>query len=774
MRVSTSWIKEWLRRTMSDTQIVEALERAGLEIEQYNASKPIDENIVVGLVKNVIQHPNAERLKLVQVDIGGREVRVVCGASNVRPGIKAPLAQVGVRLLSGDMIQAAKLRGEVSEGMLCSELELGLGKDHSGILELNDDVAVGTSLCDIYTVDGIVDLKTHANRFDLLSVVGLAREVAAMTDTSLRGLPANLAPAGQGPELAANLPVARFMLARLAVKSSPPSPDWMVARLRSAGVRSIGAIVDVTNYVNLEFGQPLHAYDAAKVTLPLTVRQAKDGERLKTLDGVERKLTHLDLVVADAKGPVGLAGLMGGADTEVDETTEEILLEAAIFDGATVRKMAKRQGLRTEASARFERGLPVDVSPVAMVRAVGLLGDVAEAKVLGVSDQLNKPAEVRAVAVDHEFMERLLGFEATPREIVAALGRLQIDATATKDGKQINVAALPWWRTDLREGQDLIEETVRVLGYDRVPSIVPVWRPQVVEFDQKRPRQRLLRQVLYGAGLFDVMTYSFVGEGPLTELGLKPRDHLKLKNPMTAEQAYLRSSLLASHLQVLARNRGYAKELGFYELSKVFVKQGRGDQPDEPLHLGVMMVRPEEAYRHLKGVLDAVGRELQLALVVESGNNLGPYLPSRAALVLLDGQSIGTIGQLDTELLRAHKIAGEAAYMELDADRMLAAAKPARFAGLQRFPSGQRDLAVIVAADVTWRAVSEALADMAGVHVEFVSDYYGGDVPAGHKSLALRLTISHPDRTPTDAEAMDAEQKALAVLKRKFGARLRD
>ncbi len=775
MKVSTAWIKEWLCRTMSDKEIVSALEQAGIEVEQTIYSKPLDKKIVVALVKKVIQHPGADRLKIVFVSTGKEELRIVCGAPNVREGLKVALAQVGTTLPSGDKIMPAKLRGEVSEGMLCSERELDLGPDHDGILELPDSAEPGTTLCDMYPSDAIVDIKTQTNRFDLLSVVGLAREVGAITGAGSKELPEGLhADKTGGPEVAPKVGAKRFMLVRMKVAADAPSPDWMVARLRAAGVRSISPIVDVTNYVNLELGQPLHAYDATKVKLPLTVRLAKAHERLTTLDGVKRKLETDDMVVADATGPVGLAGVMGGVSTEVDDTTKEILLEAATFDGVLVRKMAKRHGLRTEASARFERGLPVQLAPVAMARAVELLTQVAGGLLVAVTDQLNVAPQERPIELRHDFLNRLLGFEVTMKEAVAALGQLQIEAQPADSAEIIAVPAVPWWRPDLKEAQDLVEEVVRVLGYDRVPSRIPVWRPRQVSFDHMHGRRRQLQRVLYGAGLFEVMTYSFVSQDQLADLELDARQHLKLKNPLSVEQAYLRSSLLPSHLQVLARNRTYAKTVGFYELSRVFEKRGSGEQPAEPLRLGVMVRRPELAYRQLKGILDALARELGLELKVapETSAEVG-WAAGRRATVWLGKLRLGQIGQLDPALLRRLKLGGEAAYLELNVAPLLEQARPRVFQGLARFPSAQRDLAVIVPAEVMWADVTAALADLPQATAAFVEDYYGEGVPTGHKSLTIRLTVRHTDRTPTDGEAAAVEAKALRILERKFGAQPR-
>ncbi|HSX01713.1 MAG TPA: phenylalanine--tRNA ligase beta subunit-related protein [Candidatus Saccharimonadia bacterium] len=923
MKVSTAWIKEWLGRTISDEAIVAALEQAGIEVEQFTSSKALDKKIVVALVKKVVQHPNADRLKLVFVDTGKREVRVVCGAPNVREGLMVALAQVGATLPGGDTIMPAKLRGEASEGMLCSEHELGLGADHSGILELPASSQLGTTLCDIYPPDAIVEIKTQANRFDLLSVAGLAREVAAIQDMPMKSLPEPVRTGAAGQILANKLKADRFMLMRLQLdRVAPSSPPEMTARLRAGGVRAISPVVDVTNYVNLELGQPLHAYDAAKITLPLTVRHAKDGERLTTLDGIERELSHLDLVVADADGPVGLAGLMGGARTQVTSQTREILLEAATFDGATVRKMAKRHGLRTEASARFERGLPVQLPPVALSRAVERLAQLAEVQVKATADQLNVWPWVQRIGLRHSLLNRLLGFEVSVNQAVALLGRLQIEArpfdiaaearallgrpykfganfktngvtafdcsyltdylysliglsightaheqfkagrpvelsellpgdllfrggswkrlderaregvshvalylgkgkilhavdmerTAKGDWAEladagvredklavmtedpqflgacryadnladfITAPALPWWRPDLKESQDLVEEVVRVLGYDQVPARLPAWQPREVAFDTATGRRRRLQQVLYGAGLFEVLTYSFVSEAQLSEAEMPLDDQLKLKNPLSIEQAYLRSALLPSHLAVLERNRTYAKELAFYELSRVFIKREVGEQPDEPLRLAVTMLRPDEAYRHLKGVLDMVARELGAELTVEpvetvaaaAVSSLGrAFAPGRVAVVKLGRQVLGYAGQLQPALLQRRKLAGEAAYLELDVEPLLAAARPRAFAGLDRFPRAAREVAVVLPAEVTWAQVAAALVDLPQSQASFVSDYYGDELPAGHKSLALRLTVAHPDRTPTEAEVVDVERKALAILARKFGA----
>src|SRR6266567_2531606 len=340
MNVSTDWINAWLEKPLEDKVIVEALERAGVEVESYQPPRRLDERIVAVRVESVLQHPAADRLHLVDVTAGGGLIRVVCGAPNVRAGMYAALAQVGAVLPDGEQIGAAKLRGEMSHGMLCSERELGLGEDYNGILELAETGKLGQSVSDLYPAGGVVELKTQANRFDLLSVVGLAREVAAMTHTRLKDLPEPFAANLSQDKLVVDEPQAlRLMFVKLSIQPQATLPQWLNDRLKASGVRSINPIVDVTNYVNLELGQPLHAYDAKKVQLPLVVRKSNVGEKITTLDGVSRSLAAQDLVVADAGGPVALAGVMGGQSTEVDAETREVILEAAVFDAATVRKM---------------------------------------------------------------------------------------------------------------------------------------------------------------------------------------------------------------------------------------------------------------------------------------------------------------------------------------------------------------------------------------------------------------------------------------------------
>ncbi len=919
MKVVSSWIKNSLRRTMlSDHDVVQALERAGLEVEQVSSSTEIDKRVLVALVKKVVQHPGADRLKLVEVETKEGIYPIVCGATNVRQGLKVALAQIGTTLPSGDVITKAKLRGEVSEGMLCSEFELGIGTDHNGIMEMSNDLAIGTPLCDIYPADTIIDLKTPANRWDVQRVVGLAREVAAMTGEKLQALTPPPVEFSKTTKLfSENVAARRYSVARIKVDQASPSPSEIVSRLRAAGVRSKGVVVDITNYVMLELGQPLHAFDAAKVKLPMTVRLAAAGELLTTLDGVERKLTQSDLVIADSSGPIALAGVMGGKSTEVSADTTEILLESAVFDAVSVRKTAQRHGLRTEGSARFERNLPVALPPLGLARAVELLQLHAGGKFIEAADQLNEWPWVTRIGLPVARLSKLLGFGVSHKEALAALEKLEIPAqtfdligeihkhldkpykfgasyktdrdtafdcsylvdylysligvqagftalaqyeksrpvgldelqvgdlvftsedreglvddhyfvrdyhgkyerrevkpakkighvgiyvgdgqvvqAASEAGKvaqvplerftggeafagarrlvenledYISVSEVPWWRSDLKATEDLVEEIVRVIGYDNVPSTIPSWRPRRIEFDRTRALQRRVRDVAWAAGAFEVMTYSFVAKDQLESLGLDPDKHLKLKNPLSTEQAYLRSSLLPSHLATLERNRKYAKSLRFYEISGVFKKRGAGEQPDEPLHLGVMVFEPNGSLMAAKGLLDALATDLNVELEIKPAE-VSPYARGRAGEVRLGGEVIGFIGQLHPARAKAMKLDGEAAYFEVELTPLIESSKVRPYQAMSPYPTIERDVALLVPIATTWQSVREA----AKGEVTFVSDYYNTELPEGMKSLTIRLCLSLPDRTPTEAEAAELEKVVVGRLERKLGAKRRD
>lgn len=630
-------------------------------------------------------------------------------------------------------------------------------------------------------VDGItpgdvIDATTAANRWDLNGMGWLAREVAAHSGHKL-DLKAYEHQSGSKPvtgktalviDIGSPKLVDRYMLAHLQVDNRRKTPVWMAKRLQAAGVRPISLVVDITNYVMLSVGQPLHAFDAASVTLPIGVRLAKTGESLMTLDGSKRRLNPADLLITDATGPIGLAGVMGGANSEVSAKTTTIYLEAATFNGPTLRQTAVRHGLRTDASARFERGIPVQAATVAMARAIDLLEELAGAKVLaGPIDRLRFTPKPVKLSVRTDRIAALLGIKLAPGTIKTELGKLGFAAAGT-DMLSIDV---PWWRPDVSTEEDIAEEVITMIGYDQLPMTIPAWEPQAIEFDDVwAPRWRA-KGVLQSLGLFEVVTYSFISEDQIEALGRNPRKSLKLKNPLSSEQAYLRTDLLPSLLRTAERNRTYGRRFGLYEFSKVYLPGKATALPQEPFRLGVLVRTPSDGYQGAKAALDRLARVCNVAVTVKAGGVEAKVAhPTRSGQVMVAGKAIGWIGQLHPEIIQPTKLGGEVGYLEIDWGQFIAAASAPQYQETSKFPTVRRDISIVLDRSVTWQQVKDALK---GEDASFMSDYYGADLGAGKKALALHLRFVNPQRTLTDEEADKRLQAVIKRLHDNLGAELR-
>lgn len=951
MKVSAQWLSEYTGIFDAKKQ-ADYLEQIGVEIEQIVYTSKLDKKVIIADVKKVVQHPDADRLKVVELSLGKAKTTVVCGASNVLEGQKVALVQPGVTLDSGITIEKATIRGIESAGMIASAHELGLGDDKSGIMVLEKSSPTGKPLSEIWPEDAILDVKTAANRPDLLSVIGLAREIAAAAEVKLKEpVRVKLAEKGSSPKVKVEKPskTRRYMALELSADPSTSSPDWMQRRLIASGVRPKNAIVDVTNYVMLEYGQPLHSFDAEKVKGNIIVRHAASGEKLVTLDGQERKLTTEDVVISDSSGPIALAGIMGGAGSEISDKTKKIILECASFDAPSIRRSAIRHGTRTEASARFERNLPVQLAPIALSRAAELLQKHAKAKIIGsVTDELTVWPWIQHIGLRASKLEQMAGYKMTRTEISEILRRLDIDAepfdivaeakkhlgkpyvwgasykkngtdafdcgylidylysligvwvghtapaqletgrpvhtgelqpgdilfytglkTSNKgeyslseiqSGKQpsstvgyyfkrdpqtgeykkmpteykglvghdgiyigdnkvldarhyimkagewielpekdrkVQIVSLktytdnpgyigarrhiedhndfvrataPWWRPDLKDEADLMEEVIRIAGYHKVPSKLPAWQPTKAEFDSSWSNVWKAKDALKSLGMYEVMTYSFISEHDLTNFGFELGKHLKLRNPMSREQGYLRSSMLPSLVIAASKNTANAKEFGMFELSKVFKAQGKGKLPNEPATFAAVFYGPN-AYRGVKAALDALASQFNLNASISSKKH-SQFHPARYGEISFGKKVSGFIGEVHPSILSKYRIKGQLAYIEVDASELFGAAKPNKYQPISRFPSVLRDLAVIVKQDVTWQEVHSCI-DEGLAQSEFLSDFSGQDIPTGKKSLAFRLTMTHPDKTLTDAEADERLSKILAKLKSKYLAELR-
>lgn len=774
MKVPSSWLQRYLSRTMSTRQIMEALEAAGIEIEQVLYAPKLDDKIVTAEVKKVIHHPQADRLKIVFVSTGTTTFEVVCGAPNLELGQKVVLAKVGATLPDGTKIAAATIRGQRSNGMICSPRELGLGDDHSGILVLPPATKLGLAATKILQLSDIIDVSTPANRFDLMSLVGLALEVSAQTATA-RKLPPVTTPETTLDEFVPvkveTEAVRRYLLQRFRFETKPNMSQKVAQLLEGAGIRSINPVVDITNFVMIEQGQPLHAFDADKIKLPVVVRQARAGEQLVTLDGAKRRLTAADLVIADRVGVVALAGVMGGKRTEVEGSTTNVLIEAASFDPVVVRKMAQRHGLRTEASSRFERGLPVKLAELGLGRAATVLAtELGAIPASNVTDLGSKQIIGTKITVTPERLSQILSIEVTSKKLQQLLPRLGFEVTPSSEALSVTV---PWWRPDIIVEEDVAEEMIRLIGYDAVPATLPVWRPQMVAPDGVWPRLWQLKSTLKGLGLFEVITYSFLSQATLERFGYAAPQYLKVKNPLSIEQAYMRRSLLPSLLAVAVRNQDYRGGTNIYEVSRVFHATSKGKQPDEPRHLGALVVRRDDGYGAIKAILDGLIAEFNLEVTLKT--KPGPeFLPNLSAEVWSGKVRLGTIGQLHPRLTDEFKATPSIGYLELNLDLLLTQRRPKQYRPISRYPSVWRDLTIVVKDSVWWQDVATTIIDSNLAQPQFLSDYRGADLDPGSKSLAIRLEMSSLDGTLTSKEAEERLDKVIAILKRRFSARVKD
>jgi phenylalanyl-tRNA synthetase beta chain len=800
MKVSLDWLAEWVELPRSLEELEERLTLAGLEIEGVERSGPDLSQIRVGSVIECGRHPDADRLSVCRVDVGDGELRqIVCGAPNVAAGQKVAVALPGVELPDGTRLKKSKIRGQTSDGMICSERELGLGEGHEGILVLDAGAPLGTPLSQVVkSGDVVLDLEITPNRGDWASMIGMAREVRAHFGGTLR-IPECAAPPG-GP--AAQVPIAiddpqgcHAYVARVVrgVDPSRPTPDWLRRKLEAAGMRSLGVIVDITNLVLLELGQPLHAFDLERLHGgQVRVRSAAEGEKLATLDGQIRELAPSDLVIADAERPIALAGVMGGAETEVRPATRQILIESAHFDPRRVRRTARRLNLHTEASYRFERGIDAGGLARAADRAARLIAELAGGSVAepGAPARGASAPHTDEIRLHPEHANRLLGTLLSTDEIVALLARVDVSARLESDGRLC--CAIPSHRNDLSIPQDLIEEVARLYGYDRIPMTLPAAPLAAVA----RPPARALadrgRDAFVAAGLVEVVQFPGLTDGELAALripeGAPERQPVAILNPLNDREAHLRTTLLPGLLHAAQHNRARQVDgLRIFEVGPIFLRSGSGELPREPLHAAALLLRGEQRglwdpaerpplFYELRGVLDRLCAELGVAPRLEPG--AAPHLHPGAALdVKLDGRRIGVLGELHPEVARSFDLTGSCAVLELELGALERRAAEIRQVELpSRHPAVRRDVAVLLDRDQAAGEVLEAIRSSAGqslAQLEIFDRFEGRGVPSGKVSLAFRLIFQRADRTLTDDEVAKAIEKVRTMLVRRFGGELR-
>jgi len=822
MLVPLSWLKEYVEVTLSLEELVARLTLAGLEvagIERIGETWS-REHVFVGQVLEVQPHPNADRLTLPLVDYGRPQpLRVVTGAPNIHVGDrgqKVVLALAGARLIDGHSeevryvtLKPSKIRGVASEGMVCSEKELGLSDEHEGILILPDDAPVGMPLQD-YLGDVVLDIEVTPNMARCLSIIGIAREVAALTGQKLRLGEPEMEACGEPASTQAEVEIAdpdlcsRYCAAVIKGIKVGPSPFWMQRRLSLCGVRPINNIVDITNYVMLEWGQPLHAFDynllhgrggqTPPAEKPLIrVRRAEAGERMVTLDGQERVLDRDILLITDGSGPVAVAGVMGGLHSEITDETRDVLLEAAAFDMLGNRISSARLKLASEASSRFGKGVPPSLAPRAARRAAELMRQLAGGQVQqGLIDNYPRPQPSVVVKMQPERARKVLGLDIGDDDMERILTSLEFAVRRDGDSWSVQV---PDHRLDVSIEEDLYEEIARVHGYDRLPATLLRDELPPQHDDSSLRGEELVRNVLAALGLQEAISYSLgdwrLEEPLLPQEGLGTGDFVRVINPLSADRQWLRRSLLPRLLLAARDNFHNDDVVRLFEIGRVFLPVEGSELPEEPLRLAILIAGLREQPSWLvpqpesvdffdgKGVLDELSRRLGLGLSLRAEPHRGLH-PARSATVLLDGREpVGFYGELHPQLRSAYDLPDcRICVGEFDMAALIAAwvehpqARP-----VSRFPAVLQDMALIVPDEVTeeqvergiWRAGKGVLAS-----VTLFDLYQGPPVPAGFRSLAFRLAYQLQDRLLSDEEVKQAHSRIARSLASELGARLRE
>ncbi len=805
MRVPLSWLKDYVDIDAPVDELAHRLTMAGIEVGEVESIGGWDE-CYVGRVTDVAPHPNADRLTLCTVDWGAEATQVVCGAPNVAQAQKIAYAKVGASLFNShsgkvEQLKAAKIRGVVSEGMICSQLELGMGDDHAGILVLPEDAPVGTRLAE-YLGDQVLVLELTPNRSDCLSVLGVARETAALTGVSVREPDIAYPEDGDAIETLASVDIAdpdlcrRYTAALIEGVKVGPSPEWMQERLEKAGMRPVNNIVDITNYVMLEFNQPLHAFDFDTLKEgKVIVRRARPGETLTTLDGEERKLSTDMLLISDSQNGIGLAGVIGGENTEISQTTNTVLLESACFDASNNRRTAQALQVSSEASQRFEKGLRPQLAPIALRRAVKLILEIAGGQaakgiidVIPDGDGLSLPT----VMLRQNRIRQTLGVDIPMdrvRDVLMSLGMTIVRDDATDGGEGSLAVETPYWRTDLEIEEDLIEELARIVGYDEIPTDmlstpIPHREPETVLDFKNR-----IKDLLTGFGMQEVINYPVCALEDLEAARATGASApIKLANPMSSREQYMRTSLLPGLLTTLASNQ--PRESGpvaIFEIGRVYLDQGR-QLPNERETAAGLMGGPrwdihwaggEGAldFYDVKGLVEAsLGK---LGVSVSYGQSSDPSMhPARSATLDSNGTEIGVLGEIHPAIVESFGLQGNpVAAFVLDVEALIKAASASgrAYQPFGRFPAATRDLALLVAEDVPAGRVSALIQGHRLVSDVKLFDVYSGEnIPDGKRSLAYHIQFQATDRTLNSDEVSKSFNSLVARLGRELGAELRE
>ncbi|HCY1888115.1 TPA: phenylalanine--tRNA ligase subunit beta [Staphylococcus aureus] len=792
MLISNEWLKEYVTIDDSVSDLAERITRTGIEVDDLIDYTKDIKNLVVGFVKSKEKHPDADKLNVCQVDIGEDEpVQIVCGAPNVDAGQYVIVAKVGGRLPGGIKIKRAKLRGERSEGMICSLQEIGISSNYipksfeSGIYVFSESQVPGTdALQALYLDDQVMEFDLTPNRADALSMIGTAYEVAALYNTKMTKpeTTSNELELSANDELTVtieNEDKVPYYSARVVHDVTiEPSPIWMQARLIKAGIRPINNVVDISNYVLLEYGQPLHMFDQDAIgSQQIVVRQANEGEKMTTLDDTERELLTSDIVITNGQTPIALAGVMGGDFSEVKEQTSNIVIEGAIFDPVSIRHTSRRLNLRSESSSRFEKGIATEFVDEAVDRACYLLQTYANGKVL--KDRVSSGelgAFITPIDITADKINRTIGFDLSQNDIVTIFNQLGFDTEINDD---VITVLIPSRRKDITIKEDLIEEVARIYGYDDIPSTLPVFdKVTSGQLTDRQYKTRMVKEVLEGAGLDQAITYSLVSKEDATAFSMQQRQTIDLLMPMSEAHASLRQSLLPHLIEAASYNVARKnKDVKLFEIGNVFFANGEGELPDQVEYLSGILTgdyvvnqwqgKKETVDFYLaKGVVDRVSEKLNLEFSYRRADIDGLH-PGRTAEILLENKVVGFIGELHPTLAADNDLKRTYVF-ELNFDALMAVSVGyINYQPIPRFPGMSRDIALEVDQNIPAADLLSTIHAHGGNILKdtLVFDVYQGEhLEKGKKSIAIRLNYLDTEETLTDERVSKVQAEIEAAL----------
>ncbi len=791
MKISEAWLREWVNTSASRDEICTALTMAGLEIEDAAPVAPPFSGVVVGEVLRIEKHPEADRLNLCEVSTGDSKVlHIVCGAENVRVGIKIPVAMIGAELPNDLKIKPATIRGSASEGMLCSARELGLSEDASGLLILSQDAPVGKDLRDYLLLnDYTIDVSITPNRGDALSVRGLAREVGAITNsavTPVKVIEAVKKSRDVFPVHVTDAAACPHYVGRIIrhIKADAVTPVWLKERLRRSGIRSIHPVVDVANYVMLELGQPMHAFDLQKLHGGIDVRISKQGEKIALLDGSTQELDDNTLVIADKLAPLAIAGVMGGLDSAVSLLTQDIFLESAYFQPAVVARQRQHYHLNSDSAYRYERGVDPAIQRHAMERATALIVEIVGGEVgplieASTHEALPKKREIRIL--DSKIIQ-VLGVSVPSVDVKRILTALGFTCKRESDKW---IVLPPSWRFDISLPEDVIEEIARLYGYDKITSEPMAGRLSPMHTEAEGASYSEFRQVFSSHGFHEIISYSFIDRKmqAILDPDAKTRE---LLNPITDEMSVMRTNVWSGLLNALVYNKSRQQHrVKLFEVGACFLSKGNelhqvpklGGLISGPMYPDQWGVKAREVdFFDLKGSLDSVFGQLYPGSVVSYQVDTHPALhPGQSAAITLDGQKIGLIGALHPSVLRSIDVKNRVFVFEIDLSALRKPVRPS-CQEISRFPEIRRDLAILVEQTIPALVIQDTIKVSAGDWLKecFIFDVYQGQgVAPGMKSVALAMILQHPSRTLVDDEVVVLTDRVVQALKGQLGAELR-